>query len=814
MRCHRTARRAAAIGGHALGSDARMPTRAQGRHHRRRPRAGPPSVCRRRWTLASDRSPSDGELSTSPRDRRARCGQLRGSPGSESPPRRSASSAHHEPPATSDVIRLRHQPSVRPRSRSPTAAPAGAARGGRDEPEAPPVDGRTCECKWPPVIAIPYRSRARIGGVNHATTATDRAPADRRAGAAGARGAGRRAALRAGRHGGGRAPRPEPLAALAVGGAVMRSPPGSAPCSPTARPAARPAGSAPASGRPRSRRASRRPGWRSPAGLLIVLGSRWSPAPLDRGPSPAAGRGGRRRRRLAAIAALGAPGLLLATAGNGWMRGVQDTRRPLRYVLGANVLSAVLCPLLVYPLGLGLVGSAVANVIAQTALRRAVRRGRWSASGCRCAPDPGVIRQQLMLGRDLLVRGAAFQACFLSATAVAARFGAAARRRAPDRAAAVVLHRAGARRGGDRGPVAGRRRARRPATSPGARAARPPDRLLGGVCGVAFAVLVAAGAGRRAGAVQRRPAGARSRRWSPGRGSWPCSRSAGVVFALDGVFIGAGDVRYLRNLTLVGALGGFLPAIWLAYGLRPRPGRRVGRADPVHRDPAGRAAAAAARRRAGRWPARSADRSTGPDGAARGGRARARRGRRRCPGRPRDRSGDIVTRTAPSTEPSRSRAQSTFPDGSAELTQCPARSARRPAGKPSTWSRRHQWPAGARRSTSNGYAQTNSAMTSSTGRRLHGGPVTDPALGADADSRSDGDAVARGVPQERCRAKSPGAVRERPGRARRNGSGSPETRVSTRPDQALRTAPARPHRAAVNGPVPRPQASPASPAGA
>jgi Na+-driven multidrug efflux pump len=42
---------------------------------------------------------------------------------------------------------------------------------------------------------------------------------------------------------------------------------------------------------------------------------------------------------------------------------------------------------------------------------------------------------------------------------------------------------------------------------------------------------------------------------------------AGVVFALDGVFIGAGDVRYLRNLTIVAALAGFLPLIWLAYGL-------------------------------------------------------------------------------------------------------------------------------------------------------------------------------------------------------------------------------------------------------
>ena len=49
------------------------------------------------------------------------------------------------------------------------------------------------------------------------------------------------------------------------------------------------------------------------------------------------------------VAALGIPGLLVATAGNGWLRGVQDTRRPMRYLLGANLLSAVLVPLLVFP---------------------------------------------------------------------------------------------------------------------------------------------------------------------------------------------------------------------------------------------------------------------------------------------------------------------------------------------------------------------------------------------------------------------------------------------------------------------------------
>jgi Na+-driven multidrug efflux pump len=42
---------------------------------------------------------------------------------------------------------------------------------------------------------------------------------------------------------------------------------------------------------------------------------------------------------------------------------------------------------------------------------------------------------------------------------------------------------------------------------------------------------------------------------------------AGVVFALDGVLIGAGDLRFLRDLTLLSTLGAFLPAIWTAYAL-------------------------------------------------------------------------------------------------------------------------------------------------------------------------------------------------------------------------------------------------------
>jgi len=39
---------------------------------------------------------------------------------------------------------------------------------------------------------------------------------------------------------------------------------------------------------------------------------------------------------------------------------------------------------------------------------------------------------------------------------------------------------------------------------------------------------------------------------------------AGVVFALDGVLIGAGDAAFMRTATVVSALIGFLPPIWLS----------------------------------------------------------------------------------------------------------------------------------------------------------------------------------------------------------------------------------------------------------
>ncbi|WP_436527055.1 MATE family efflux transporter [Actinoplanes sp. HUAS TT8] len=262
------------------------------------------------------------------------------------------------------------------------------------------------------------------------------------------------------------------------------------------------------------------------------------------------------------IAALGGPGLLLAAAGNGWMRGVQDTRRPLFIVLGANVLSAVLCPVLVFPAGLGLTGSAIANVTAQSiggglfliALVRETRQLR---------PVPSVIVSQVVLGRDLLIRGAAFQACFLSATAVASRFGVAAvgahqialqlwffAALALDAVAIAAQSLVGAALGA--GDVDQARDVARRVT------------IAGGVAAVGFAALVALGSPVIPGWFTQDHAVIDQAAivWPWFIGLLPF---AGVVYALDGVLIGAGDVAYLRVTTILAALLGFLPMIWLAY---------------------------------------------------------------------------------------------------------------------------------------------------------------------------------------------------------------------------------------------------------
>lgn len=301
------------------------------------------------------------------------------------------------------------------------------------------------------------------------------------------------------------------------------------------------------------------------AGVFTAIVAQFGAGPLAHllagGADPAVAEGAAEWMR---VAALGAPGLMLATAGNGWLRGIQDTRRPLSYVVGAFALSAILCPILVYPMGFGLVGSAIANAVAQSIAGLMFVRA-LVAERVDLRPHLNLMGQQLVVARDLILRGLAFQACFLSATAVVARFGTTALAAhqialqlwlfcalALDAVAIAAQSLIGAELGAGRETPA-RELAKRIA-------------VIGGVCGAALGVLILAGAFVVPGWFSKDPAV-----HEQAMIAWPwfvaMQPLGGIVFALDGVLIGAGDVRYMRNLTLIAALGGFLPAIWTAHWL-------------------------------------------------------------------------------------------------------------------------------------------------------------------------------------------------------------------------------------------------------
>lgn len=265
------------------------------------------------------------------------------------------------------------------------------------------------------------------------------------------------------------------------------------------------------------------------------------------------------------IAVLAVPAILVSMAGNGWMRGVQDTVRPLRYVLVGFAASAVLCPLLVYGwLGLprwGLAGSAVANLVGQWVA--AVLFG-WAllAERVPLRLDFGVLRAQAVTGRDLVLRTMAFQACFVSAAAVAARFGAAALAAHQvvlqlwtflalvlDSLAIAAQSLVGAALGG--GQVRQAHRVAWRVTGFSALAAT----LLATGLALGASILPALFTDDRA------VLSAIAVPWWFLVAQLPF---AGVVFALDGVLLGAGDAAFLRTATLVSALLGFLPLVWLA----------------------------------------------------------------------------------------------------------------------------------------------------------------------------------------------------------------------------------------------------------
>jgi putative MATE family efflux protein len=258
------------------------------------------------------------------------------------------------------------------------------------------------------------------------------------------------------------------------------------------------------------------------------------------------------------IASLGVPMALVALAGQGWLRGMSDLRTPLVIVGTANVANVVLELLFVYGFDWGLDGSAWGTVLAQLGMGAA-----FAAVLLRvfAAPHLDRIRSLVSIGAQLVVRTAALLGCFVLATAVCAHIG----------AATVAAHQIAFQLFGflalvlDAIAIAGQVIVGRAlgggeADEAFAAARRMLELSLaaGLLIGATFLVLV--DVVPRAFTSDPDVIDQAHELWPLFCVMWPV---AAVVFALDGILIGAGDTRYLAAAMVV-AFAVFAPIVLAA----------------------------------------------------------------------------------------------------------------------------------------------------------------------------------------------------------------------------------------------------------
>ena len=126
------------------------------------------------------------------------------------------------------------------------------------------------------------------------------------------------------------------------------------------------------------------------------------------------------------ISLLGVPAMMMVLAGTGYLRGLQDTRTPLLVAAGSAGLNLVLGLWWIVGLDFGIGASALSTVVAQWA--SAAVYVTWVAVAVRrhtvpLGPRPRTLSRLAVVGRDLFLRTAALRAAFLLATAVATRLG-------------------------------------------------------------------------------------------------------------------------------------------------------------------------------------------------------------------------------------------------------------------------------------------------------------------------------------------------------------------------------------------------------
>lgn len=243
------------------------------------------------------------------------------------------------------------------------------------------------------------------------------------------------------------------------------------------------------------------------------------------------------------IATIGLPFALIAVASQGYFRGVARLTMPLVVLIGGNVLNALLELWFVYGLHWGIAGSAWGTVLAQAVMAATfialVGRGDRS----RPLIDRRALRSLARTGGEIFVRTGALYAAFLIAGAVLARTGAAslaahqivfqlwnmlalALDAIAIAAQVLVSHQLALR---------DRETARALATR-----ALAWSLGVGIVCGLAFLAL--GGVLPHAFTADRRVLDRVHAVWLIFAAMQPLNA---LVFALDGILLGAGDTRYL-----------------------------------------------------------------------------------------------------------------------------------------------------------------------------------------------------------------------------------------------------------------------------
>ena len=259
------------------------------------------------------------------------------------------------------------------------------------------------------------------------------------------------------------------------------------------------------------------------------------------------------------LAALGAPFFMLASAGQGFLRGISDLRTPLAILVVAHAVNAVLEVWFVYGFDWGIAGSAWGTVIAQAGMGLAFvavqRRAGWQG------PRWEQIRPLMRIGGHIAVRTSALLGSFLVASAVLARVSPAAL--SAHQVAfqlfvflALVL---------DALAIAGQVMVGRmlgAGDAAGARAAAVRMIVWSVLAGAAFAVVLLALGDLVPRAFTDDPAvvAQAHRIWWLFALMMPAN---GAVFALDGILIGASDTRFLM-WGMVAAAAVYVPAALLA----------------------------------------------------------------------------------------------------------------------------------------------------------------------------------------------------------------------------------------------------------